>query len=82
MNNFNKTEAAVFSCRLCFMRAFPFISLIDFCTFVSLFNPFIDIPSFTFLSFVHILSGLGRETKCISFYCSFLKNVEKVGGLL
>ena len=23
---FNKTEAAVFSCRLCFLRAFPFIS--------------------------------------------------------
>ena len=28
MNSFNKTEAAVFSCRLCFLRAFPFISLI------------------------------------------------------
>ena len=28
INGFNKTEAAVFSCRLCFMRAFPFISLI------------------------------------------------------
>ena len=28
MNSFNKTEAAIFSCRLCFMRAFPFISLI------------------------------------------------------
>jgi len=27
MNSFNKTEAAVFSCRLCFLRAFPFISL-------------------------------------------------------
>jgi len=27
-NSFNKTEAAVFSCRLCFLRAFPFISLI------------------------------------------------------
>ena len=26
MNSFNKTEAA-FSCRLCFLRAFPFISL-------------------------------------------------------
>ena len=29
MNSFNKTEAAVFSCRLCFLRAFPFISLIQ-----------------------------------------------------
>ena len=29
MNGFNKTEAAVFSCRLCFLRAFPFISLIQ-----------------------------------------------------
>ena len=28
MNGYNKTEAAVFSCRLCFLRAFPFISLI------------------------------------------------------
>jgi len=28
MNSFNKTAAAVFSCRLCFLRAFPFISLI------------------------------------------------------
>jgi len=28
MNSFNKTEAAIFSCRLCFLRAFPFISLI------------------------------------------------------
>jgi len=28
LNSFNKTEAAVFSCRLCFLRAFPFISLI------------------------------------------------------
>ena len=28
MNSFNKTEAAVFSCRLCFLRAFPFIGLI------------------------------------------------------
>ena len=27
MNSFNKTEAAVFSCRLCFLRAFPFIIL-------------------------------------------------------
>jgi len=26
MNSFNKTEAAVFSCRLCFLRAFLFIS--------------------------------------------------------
>jgi len=28
MNSFNKTEAAVFSCRLCFLRTLPFISLI------------------------------------------------------
>jgi len=27
MKGFNKTEAAVFSCRLCFLRAFVFISL-------------------------------------------------------
>jgi len=29
MNSFNKTGAAVFSCRLCFLRDFPFISLIN-----------------------------------------------------
>jgi len=29
MNSLNKTETAVFSCRLCFLRAFPFISLIN-----------------------------------------------------
>ena len=28
MNGFNKTKAAVFSCRLCFLGAFPFISSI------------------------------------------------------
>jgi len=37
MNSFNKTEAAVFSCRLCFLRAFPFISLMN--TFRSLYSP-------------------------------------------
>ena len=30
INSFNKTEAAVFSCRLCFLGAFPFISLVQF----------------------------------------------------
>ena len=34
MNSFNKTEAAVFSCRLCFLKPFFFISLI---IYVSLF---------------------------------------------
>jgi len=28
MNSFNKTEVAIFPCRLCFLRAFHFISLI------------------------------------------------------
>ena len=28
MNSFNKTEAAVFSCKLCFLRAFAFIGLL------------------------------------------------------
>ena len=28
INSFSKTEAAVFSCRLCFLRAFPFTSLV------------------------------------------------------
>jgi len=34
MNRFNKTEAAVFSCSLCFRRAFPFINLIFFLLFL------------------------------------------------
>ena len=29
MNGFNKTEYDVFSCRLCFLRAYPFISLMN-----------------------------------------------------
>jgi len=33
INSFNKTEAAVFSCRLCFLRAFPFISLVLYSKF-------------------------------------------------
>jgi len=28
MNGFNKTEAAVFLCRLCFLRAFSFVGLV------------------------------------------------------
>jgi len=28
MNSFNETEAAIFPCRMCFLRAFPFISFI------------------------------------------------------
>ena len=32
MNSFNKTVAAVFSCRFCFLRAFPFIGLIQLTT--------------------------------------------------
>ena len=38
MNSFNKTEAAVFSCRLCFLRAFHFISLISVSNIVKLFS--------------------------------------------
>jgi len=33
MDIFNKTEAAVFSCMLCFLRVIPFISLIYFTLF-------------------------------------------------
>ena len=44
MNSFNKTEAAVFSCSLCFLRAFPFISFfnlnIAFC-FMSKLNKWV-----------------------------------------
>jgi len=37
MNSFNKTEAAVCSCRLCFLRAFPFIifNVLDLSVFLS-----------------------------------------------
>ena len=37
MNSFNKTEAAVFSCRLCFLWAFPFISLIEVSVVLALY---------------------------------------------
>jgi len=29
MNSFNRTDGAVFPCRLCFLEALPFISLIE-----------------------------------------------------
>jgi len=38
MNSFNKTEATVFSCMLCFLRAFPFISLFLFLTVILISN--------------------------------------------
>jgi len=39
MKSFNKIEAAVFSCRLCFLRTFPFISLILEKSIETLINP-------------------------------------------
>jgi len=30
VNSFNKTKAAVFQCRLCFLRGFPFAVKLDF----------------------------------------------------
>ena len=48
MNGFNKTEAAVFSCRLCFLGGFPFhqfnlmVCLLDFLVFDFLKSKFIN----------------------------------------
>ena len=50
MNSFNKTEAAVSSCRLCFLRADPFISL--------LYHHYIDIWCNTFLDMILTNSSL------------------------
>jgi len=46
INSFNKTEAAVFTCRLCFTGAFPFISLIIPYTSLSFKIQFIVVNTF------------------------------------
>ena len=38
MNILNKTEAAIFHCRLCFLRAFPFISFIYYFIIIFIFG--------------------------------------------
>jgi len=59
MNSFNKTEAAVFSCRLCFLGAFPFISLMQImCTTHISDVTIVFFPIFIFnymLDFVYLL---------------------------
>ena len=48
MNSFNKTEAAVFSFRLCFLRAFPFVSFFIFKLLKKMYNESFSVTLFTF----------------------------------
>ena len=50
MNSFNKTEAAVFSCRVCFLRAFPFNSW--YCHFACFYDITLVVQ---FLNKIHYL---------------------------
>jgi len=59
MNGFKKTEASVFSCRLCFLRAFPVISLIVFK------NTFMDHCIFHIIENQNSIKSL-CWTRCIS----------------
>ena len=47
MHSFNKTEADVFSCRLCFLKAFPFISLIAIFVRIWSINAQTEVSTFT-----------------------------------
>jgi len=54
MNSFSKTEAGVFSYRLCFLVAFPFISLIYVFYCVLNFNIFVP-DSVLFFMYAHVI---------------------------
>ena len=84
MNSFNKTEAAVFSCRLCLLRAFPFISLIKHGIHVHLFTKLqlgtIDTPSIqhTDLNYSYKAVTCFEEKKHVLSFLLF-KNARNVG---
>ena len=59
INSFNKTEAAVFSYRLCFLRAFPFISLASSIT--------VESVSLMCLSYIQAYNGRLCEEFTLSF---------------
>jgi len=66
VNSFNKTEereteAAVFSCRLCFLRAYPFISLLLYIDCI-IFNILPLIPICT--TFFHNFYELHNQMLC------------------
>jgi len=62
--SFNKTEAAVFSCRLCFLRAFPFISLI--CIKLVINNAFLTTNFFYILDRILIIKCGNTWNKILS----------------
>jgi len=72
INSFNKTEAAVFSCRLCFQRVFLFISFIY--TYVILF------VNRTFQIFNNVFLLYGLHCACLLAACVLVK-VSLLGSL-
>jgi len=77
MNSFNKTEAAVFSCRLCFLRAFPFISLVSGFWFPKSKQIIINIS----ISHIIIINRI-RLWISLNLFCCRLKNVKQIRAFL
>ena len=67
MNSFNKTEAAVFSCRLCFLRAFPFISLL-----------LLRMEYISMYLAIKYIYGLHIRSRFCSFMLYFVDNMSKL----
>jgi len=68
VNSFNKTEAAVFPCRLCFLRAFPFISF---------FFYQLSYPGSSFLGSLLYITVLSCH-KFIRFHLNHIRSVKEV----
>ena len=76
INSFNKTEAAVFSCRLGFLRAFPFISLIlhriNQCAFlICMAHEQVDLYEILNPSLAFALYRCIQWMYCLHFVCAF-----------
>jgi len=77
MNSFNKTEAAVFSCRLCFLRAFSFISLIDMSTlFTAFFLQFI-LSILSQKQHKHLITGFAEQCESLLSWYFFFKKIRR-----
>jgi len=77
MNSVNKTEAAVFSCRLCFLRAFPFISLTcDNASNMNVAARNMDIMKFG--CFAQILNLAAGKLVYVNFVRNWLANIRAI----
>ena len=70
MNSFNKSEAAIFSCRLCFLRAIPFISFL-----YSYFKTMVNLPYRT--EVIVCRAGIKMQLKMTMLICKLPKHLLK-----